>query len=103
MGLPRWQYVCLLHAYALEIATQRTFFRGKSANNMRLEKMMEHLDICRILADMACEEHIRQQNNVVEKQPTYCPYYDIKTVDSIDVTANRIEGKMEIEETNQNI
>lgn len=52
---------------------------------------------------MACEEHIRQQNNVVEKQPTDCPYYDIKTVDSIDTTANRIEEKKGIEETNKNI
>lgn len=64
---------------------------------------MGHLDICRILADMACEEHIRKQNNVVEKQPTDCPYYDIKTVDSIDVTANRIEEKKGIKEINKNI
>lgn len=39
MVLSRWEYVRLLHAYTLEVATQRTFFRGKSANNMRLEDL----------------------------------------------------------------
>lgn len=63
---------------------------------------MEHLDICRIVADLAYEEHMKQTNNVV-KEPENCPYYDIKNVDSIGVTANRIEEKKKIEETNKNI
>lgn len=28
MVLSRWEYVRLLHAYALEVATQRTFYHG---------------------------------------------------------------------------
>lgn len=32
MVSPCWQYVRLLHAYTLEVATQRTFFLGKSEN-----------------------------------------------------------------------
>lgn len=63
---------------------------------------MEHSDICRILADLAYEEHMNQTNNVV-KEPKNCPYCDVKTVDSIDVTANRIEEKKGVEEINKNI
>lgn len=56
---------------------------------------MSHLDICRMLADLDCEEHITQQDNAAEKQPKECRYYNIKTVNSADVTARRIEEKKE--------
>lgn len=36
---------------------------------------LTHQDICRITADLAYEEQMKQTNNVPE-EPTDCPYYN---------------------------
>lgn len=50
------------------------------------------LDLCRIVADLACEEQITQNNNVVVKQPKDCPKKKKKYVSSQEITKG-IEDK----------
>lgn len=55
---------------------------------------MPILDFYRTMADLAYEEHMKQENNVF-KDDKNCPYDNTKYVNSVDVTPKQIEEKKE--------
>lgn len=54
------------------------------------------MDFWQRLADLAYEEHTKQEHNVI-KEHINCPYDNTKYVPSVDVTVKGIEDKREHE------